>query len=381
MKWSNIKTTIHKELRGVFRDRKSFLTLIALPFIIPFYILLMGYMFEIMEDSNYVIGANYEISNTEKTIINEIGELDFKYYKDEKALKEAYDNKLISAYVIKEDKTYTIYSDMSSNKGTMIYSYVSAYLTAYNQNLANNYIISQDIDPEKVFNNIKIESKTLGDEGKDVMLMMLIGISITYITMIIVISTSTVATDATAGEKERGTLETLLTFPIKSSEIITGKYLAISICGMILGLFALLLLIPTLSLGKVLFESFENFNTNFSAVSIIMTVFIIIITSLLSSGIAMALAGNTKTYKEAQSALQGLSFISMIPMFIELLDMDSKYFDLIPLANCGLALNRVLTDDFTLTSLFVMLISTIIYTVIIIIYISKQYKSEKTLFG
>ena len=381
MKWSNIKTTIHKELRGVFRDRKSFLTLIALPFIIPFYILLMGYMFEIMEDSNYVIGANYEISNTEKTIINEIGELDFKYYKDEKALKEAYDNKLISAYVIKKDKTYTIYSDMSSNKGTMIYSYVSAYLTAYNQNLANNYIISQDIDPEKVFNNIKIESKTLGDEGKDVMLMMLIGISITYITMIIVISTSTVATDATAGEKERGTLETLLTFPIKSSEIITGKYLAISICGMILGLFALLLLIPTLSLGKVLFESFENFNTNFSAISIIMTVFIIIITSLLSSGIAMALAGNTKTYKEAQSALQGLSFISMIPMFIELLDMDSKYFDLIPLANCGLALNRVLTDDFTLTSLFVMLISTIIYTVIIIIYISKQYKSEKTLFG
>ena len=381
MKWSNIKTTIHKELRGVFRDRKSLLTLIALPFIIPFYILLMGYMFEIMEDSNYVIGANYEISNTEKTIINEIGELDFEYYKDEKALKEAYDNKLISAYVIKEDKTYTIYSDMSSNKGTMIYSYVSAYLTAYNQNLANNYIVSQDIDPEKVFNNIKIESKTLGDEGKDVMLMMLIGISITYITMIIVISTSTVATDATAGEKERGTLETLLTFPIKSSEIITGKYLAISICGMILGLFALILLIPTLSLGKILFESFENFNTNFSAVSIIMTVFIIIITSLLSAGIAMALAGNTKTYKEAQSALQGLSFISMIPMFIELLDMDSKYFDLIPLANCGLALNRVLTDDFTLTSLFVMLISTIIYTVIIIIYISKQYKSEKTLFG
>ena len=113
----------------------------------------------------------------------------------------------------------------------------------------------------------------------------------------------------------------------------------------------------------------------------LMTTFIIIISSLLSAGIAMALAGNTKSYKEAQSALQGLSFISMIPMVIEMLEIESKYLDLIPLANCGLALNRVLTGDFTITSLLTMLISTIIYTTIIIIYISKQYKSEKTLFG
>lgn len=381
MKWSNIKTTIFKELRGIFRDKKSLVTLIMLPFIIPFYVLLMGFMFDVMEDSNYIIGANYEISNTEKAIINEVGELDFKYYADKEALDKAYKNDEIDGYVIKDDKTYTIYSDMSSNTGTMIYSYVNAYLTAYNENIANNYIVSQDIDPDKVFKNIIVESETLGEEGKDAILMMLLSISITYILMIIVISTSTVATDATAGEKERGTLETLLTFPIKSSEIITGKYLAIAACGIILGLAALLLLVPALSIGKMLFVAFEDFSTNFSTTSILMTVFIIIISSLLSAGIAMALAGNTKSYKEAQSALQGLSFISMIPMFLELLDMDSKLFDIIPLANCGLALNRVLTGDFTLSSLLVMLISTIIYIVIIIIYISKQYKSEKTLFG
>jgi sodium transport system permease protein len=381
MRWSNIRTTICKELRGIFRDRKSLITLLALPFIIPFYILLMGFMFDVMEDSNYIIGANYEISNTEKAIINEVGELDFKYYADKEALDKAYENDEIDGYVIKDDKTYTIYSDMSSNTGTMIYSYVNAYLTAYNENIANNYVISQDIDPDKVFENIIIESQTLDDEDRDYMLMTLLSISITYILMIIVISTSTVATDATAGEKERGTLETLLTFPIKSSEIITGKYIAIALCGMILGIAALVLLVPSLAIGKLLFVSFEDFNTNLSAFSIMMTIFIIVISSLLSAGIAMALAGNTKTYKEAQSALQGLSFISMIPMFLELLNIDNQVFDLIPLANCGLALNRVLTGDFTTTSLLTMLVSTIIYTTAIILYISKQYKSEKTLFG
>ena len=381
MRWSNIRTTICKELRGIFRDRKSLITLLALPFIIPFYILLMGFMFDVMEDSNYKIGANYEISNTEKSIINEVGELDFIYYSSEEELKKAYENEEIEAYVLKDDKTYTVYSDMSSNTGTMIYSYVSAYLTAYNQNLATNYLVSQDIDPDKVFENIIIESQTLDDEDRDYMLMTLLSISITYILMIIVISTSTVATDATAGEKERGTLETLLTFPIKSSEIITGKYIAIALCGMILGIAALVLLVPSLTIGKLLFVSFEDFNTNLSAFSIMMTIFIIVISSLLSAGIAMALAGNTKTYKEAQSALQGLSFISMIPMFLELLNIDNQVFDLIPLANCGLALNRVLTGDFTTTSLLTMLVSTIIYTTAIILYISKQYKSEKTLFG
>ena len=55
MKWSNIKTTIKKELRGIFRDKNSFKTLIFLPFIIPFYILLMGFMFDY---SSILIRAN-----------------------------------------------------------------------------------------------------------------------------------------------------------------------------------------------------------------------------------------------------------------------------------------------------------------------------------
>jgi sodium transport system permease protein len=310
-----------------------------------------------------------------------MGELEITNYSTKEKLKQAYENDEIDGYIVKNDKVYTIYTDMSSNKGNMIFSYLNAYLTSYNQYLANNYIISQDIDPDVVFGSIEIKNETLGEEGQDIVLMMLLSISITYILMIIVVSTSTVATDATAGEKERGTLETLLTFPIKSSEIITGKYLAITLCGIFLGLAALVLLVPTLSIGKLIFEIFNDFSTNFSFLSIVMTIFIIIIASFLSAGICMALAGNTKSYKEAQSALQSLTFLSMIPMVIEMLDIHVAFLDLIPLANCGLALNRVLTNDFTLSSLLTMLISTIVYTVIIIMYISKQYKSEKTLFG
>ena len=45
-----------------------------------------------------------------------------------------------------------------------------------------------------------------------------------FIMMAITVSATYPATDTTAGERERGTLETLLTFPIKSKDIIVGKF-------------------------------------------------------------------------------------------------------------------------------------------------------------
>jgi hypothetical protein len=90
---------------------------------------------------------------------------------------------------------------------------------------------------------------------------------------------------------------------------------------------------------------------------------------------------DSKSYKEAQASLQFVTVFSMLPMFLEILDMNSKYFNLIPLANCGIALNNVLIDKIDIVGLLIMLISSIVYVFIIIIVISKQYKSEKTLFS
>ena len=53
-----------------------------------------------------------------------------------------------------------------------------------------------------------------------------------------------VATDATSGEKERGTLETILTFPVKSTEFVAGKYLATALLSSILGIVSYFLMIP-----------------------------------------------------------------------------------------------------------------------------------------
>ena len=48
---NNILITMKKELRSIFRDKKTLIMLFVLPIMIPFFVILYGYMFDNMEDT------------------------------------------------------------------------------------------------------------------------------------------------------------------------------------------------------------------------------------------------------------------------------------------------------------------------------------------
>ena len=381
MKWNNIKTTIFKELRGIIRDKKSLQKLIIYPLIIPIVILLFGGLFDSMNESKYIVGTNYETTQEEKTIIKELDNIKIKKYNNKKELEDAFDNKKIDGYIVKKDNTYTIYADESQNSGAFVLSYTSSYLESYNKLLGNKELIKEGINPNKVFNNIDIKIESLTIDNTNMMTSMIFSLVITYLIMIVVMVCVVVVTDATSGEKERGTLETILTFPVKSSELVLGKYLATSTLGFIIGLMSYLLSIPTIIIGKELFKSYEDMVVSTNIESIVLVILVIFLTSLLSAGICMALAGKSKTYKEAQSSLQFISLLPMIPYFLKMLEIDSFIFNLIPIANCGSLLNDIIANTINYQTLLAVIGTTLIYTILILVYISKQYKKEETLFS
>lgn len=381
MKWNNIKITIFKELRGIIRDKKSLHKLIIYPLLIPLIILLFGGLFDTVNESNYYVGTNYELTKEEKTIIKELKNIKFKEYTNNKELKEAYSNSEISGYIIKNNNTYTIYADESQNSGEIVVSLSNNYLEMYKKILGNQELIKNNIDPNKVFNVINIKTKSLTKDDSNIMTNMIFGLVITYLIMIVVMVCVVVVIDATSGEKERGTLETILTFPIKSGELVIGKYLATAILGFIVGLISYLLSFPTIIIGKRLFKSYEEIVFSAKPLSIILVIFVIFLVALLSAGICMALAGKAKTYKEAQSSLQFISILPMIPYFLQVMEIDSFIFNLIPIANCGSLLNDIIVNNINIESLLIIICTTIIYTAIILVYISKQYKKEETLFS
>lgn len=381
MDWDNIKITIFKELRGIVRDKKSFHKLLLLPILIPFIIFLFGFLSDFMENSNYIVGINYELSKEEKEILKKYENIDFISYKTVSELKKEYEDKNIAGYIIKTENNYIIYSDKSTNSGSMIEYYASSYLEEYSRILANEYLINKNIDPNEVFNNIVYSTETLAEEDTDSMFIVLLSLPITYVLMIVVMACVTVSTDATSGEKERGTLETILTFPVNSSDLVTGKYIATAILGLIIGIFSYLLTLPSIYIGSFIFESFKDLTITINIKIIILALLIIIISTLLSAGLCIALSGKAKTYKEAQSSLQFVSFLPMIPYFVKLMEVDNTIFNFVPIANCGMALNDITMNKFDINSLLIIIISTIIYIVLILIFISKQYSKEETLFG
>ena len=373
MKFNNIKITIFKELRGIIRDRKSLQKLILYPLMIPLVILLFGLLFDSVNESTYKVGINYALTTEEQEIIKKLDNISMKQYNNKRSLEKA--------YIIKDDNTYKIYADTSQNSGEIVMSMTNVYLDSYNQILGKTYLIKNNIDPNKVFNSIIIQEHTLTKDESNVMTNIVFSMIMTYLIMIVIMVCVVVVTDATSGEKERGTLETILTFPIRTSELVLGKYLATSILSFIIGLIAYLSSIPTFFIGKEFFTSYKDitFNTNINTV--LLVIFVILLTSLLSSGVCMALAGKAKTYKEAQSSLQFITILPMIPYFLRFMEIDNYIFNLIPIANCGGALNDIVANTINGKTLLTIIVTTIIYTIIILMYISKQYQKEETLFS
>ena len=282
-------------------------------------------------------------------------------------MEEAFKNHDVSSYVYYDEKEnkYTIYSD-EGMEGMSSVEYVTAYLSQYNNYIGDEYLINKDIDPEEVYNNFSIETKYI--EGENYLLETILSIAFTYIIIAASMAASTTATSATAVEKEQGTLETILTFPVTSKELITGKYLATSIMSLFSSLFGYIITIGSLIIAKGKYKVYDDINLFFTSENIIIGIIICIAASLLISGLAIALTANTKSYKEAQIASQILTFITLVPMFISMLNVEiiSKVYYMIPILSHVQLLMDIFTVKVNYYNVIVCLASSIIISIIII---------------
>lgn len=382
MNKNSIIITIKKELRSILRDKKTLTTLLIFPILIPIMIFLYAYIYDNQsQESYYTIALDYELNATEKSLLEECY-LKPKYYSDKSKMEEAYKKHEVSGYISynNNQKKYTIYTNEDSEEGMYVSSYATSYLEAYNNYLAKIYLISEDIDIDTAYNNFTYEITDL--DGENFILKIIFSISFTYIIMSIVLSCTNMATSATAVEKENGTLETLLTFPIRTNELITGKYLASFIVGLVTSLIGLILTVLSILIASNLFTIFETITISINLQTIIIGIVTCIASAFFIAGLSIAVTSFSKTYKEAQSSSQILSILTIVPMMVSLIDVEIKTpYYLIPIVNYVQLLMDVFTGNFNYLNIVVVILSTIIYVIAVITYIIKQYKSERVLFN
>lgn len=387
MNKKNIFVTIKKEMRSIFRDKRTIMMILAFPMIIAVMIFLYGTMEDALmgkEDTKYNIGINYQANDIEKEMMKEMF-LVPNYYETKEELEKAYEEDKIDSYVTYDDvnKKYTIYTDDSDVLETTIASYVATYLESYNRYLGDMELYNNNLSPELIYNNFQVETKSIsGEEMSEsaMMLKMIMGIAFTYIIVSISLATINMATTAIATEKEHGTLETILTLPITTTELLLGKYLATVLIGLISSLVGFAITIISITISSNYYDIYKDFSISPSVV--ILGVLTCVVASMVIAGLAITVTSSSKSYKEAQAAGQALELLSMIPMFVQILNVKSTTaFYLVPILSHSTILMDLYSGSINYINLLITIISSLVYALIIFIFLVKKFKSEKVLFA
>jgi len=379
---NNLWNILKKELREMFRDKKSLSMMLVIPIFVPLIVLGMSALFEVQANKDIEeynkIGFAYELSEEEKNIAKELNIEVNEGNEDE--LKTKYKNDEIDLYITKDGNKYIINGN-DSDVTTYAKTLMESYFNVYKEYLQSGYLQENNINPNDVLNIITVEENITEEENMFVSYIR--NYAFVFIIMAITVSATYPATDTTAGERERGTLETLLTFPIKSRDIIVGKFLAVTIASILTGIISLVLAIISVAIAQNAFSIYEGLNIMFSPISILLSVIIIIAYSFFISGLCIAIASSSKTFKEAQSALTPLTFISLFPGMIAFMIgvTGTPLLSIIPFINYVVVFTDTSAGNVDWLNIALMVISTIIYISIVLTYIIKQYKSEKILFS
>ena len=183
------------------------------------------------------------------------------------------------------------------------------------------------------------------------------------------------AIDMTVGERERGTLEALLSLPLSRSELLMGKWLAVvtitgvgvalQVAGLLFGIAFLaedLVNVPSISIGSVLLLTL--------AVGLYGTMIV---------ALYLSLAMRSKSVKEAGTVLTPITLAMIVPIlltqFINLDDVESFWFA-IPFVNVLLALRELLLDRIIIEHVLIWISVSVFVSALTIRYAAKQFSRE-----
>ncbi len=191
------------------------------------------------------------------------------------------------------------------------------------------------------------------------------------------------AIDLAAGEKERGTLETLLTSPAGRLEILLGKFgvvvltglltAVISIFGMYLGIRASSEIPPEI-LGAIL--NMLEIHSIFLLLSLLLPL------TVFFAAVLLSLSLFAKSFKEAQSIINPLMIFIIVPAFIGLMpgtELDTKT-ALIPILNVSLATKAIIAETITPFILAEVYLSLIVLAAVSLLFCKWVFGREGTIF-
>lgn len=203
-----------------------------------------------------------------------------------------------------------LYSDGANTQGGREARRAARALSAYNRELAAIRLSARGINP-LVLRPINIDDIDVSTpSGRSAMLL---GMMSYFFIFALLMGGMYLAIDSTAGERERGSLEPLLSLPVTRTQLILGKiaatgvFMAFSLMLSLLSFYVVLKFMPLEKLGMT---------PNFDLAVVVAAFFLLAPFILLGASLMTLVASFTKSYKEAQTWISVVLIAPTLPILI-----------------------------------------------------------------
>ncbi len=204
------------------------------------------------------------------------------------------------------------------------------------------------------------------------------------IVMMVVLGAFYPAIEVTAGEKERGTLQTLLTAPVAPLEIISGKFLSVFFVAAITATANIASLGLLFGMVKLMPDGMAaSIDLGITATTLLLMGFIAVLIGLMFSALMMTVAVLARTFKEAQAYMTPVYLLCVLPViFAQLPGMQLVgLLQLVPGLNQALLLREVLEGTVNTQHIFAVVVSSLIYTFGTLLIAARIFEREAILLG
>ena len=382
---SNIFTIMIKELKRFFTDRRMLISLI-MPGLIIFiiYTLIGSFISEGLNvDKEYTYNVYVENIPEEYKVILDESEYKINYIDEDKTIdeiradisekeadlylgfEEDFNNKLENNLL----PNVTIYYNSSSPESSELYNYLYTNLYGSSVNVSFNFLVNANA-------NEKYDLATNEDVSA-----MIITMILPYLLLILLFTGCvSISTESIAGEKERGTISTLLVTPTKRSHIALGKIFALSITSLVsasssfLGLVAS---IPKLLNGMDggITLSMYGLDTYLCVFGVIIVTVIFFITLL---SIVSTFAKNIKEASQWSSILMVLVMVLGVSSLVGMGNIPTNpLLYLIPIYNSVQCMSSIFALSFNIVNFIITILVNIVYITIGVFILTKMFNSEK----
>lgn len=399
---NKIKALLKRELTDILRDKKTLCMMVLLPlFLYPLMIVGMTLLFSAItqsqEETTYQV-AFADLGQEREQTLTDLLEKDadtFSYQISvepfdendktiEQALKDG-DYDAVLSYEESQKDPYRIYYLEAKDDSGIAAAALKELLEDYNKQLQKQKVQQLGLDADEILNPVRYEEvnyssteQTMGNMLGDIVPMLVI--------ISIMMGAIYPAIDVTAGEKERGTLETLLTLPVTNFELIMSKFLAVSVIACVSAI------LNIVSMGAAFGFMFSYMMEGMGAVTInyatflpaiLFTLLVMVFFALFVTAVSLCICIFAKSFKEANNYITPMmlvfmfgSMVTMVPN-IELTEVTAA----IPIVNISLMIVQLFSFSYNYALFGIVLLSNIVYSLLAVLILGKIYNSEAVLFS